>query len=1063
MSIKKILQPKLILTVLFSLSFSIYYYFDNYERAVEIQKSKLFIAATGIKYTLTNGYLEKAINGTATNEEFEVLNEKLSRYAKDLEVEYVYAFIYREQKFKFIVNSTTVVDYQVNLENDVYKEYTPTNNSLRESLETKKVIYTRVDDKWGSFNSIVLPFELESGEVILFGVDIKVTELVKQKSQILINTILLFILLCLLLFSSIKLVLFLFKFKKFPYKGLSIFEHIVVIFFATILTAVLSFYFYKYKEELYFSKIDSKIYSTAIAMDFILPQDFHDKVETMSKEEHQKNIDPLTKYAIEVGVEYLYTMVEKDGMFFYSISSTNPKDLEKGTLTEFMEPWPQIENEVREAFYTGQILYRIETGLRWGDFRNIFIPIKKEFGRGYALGSDYPLKDVYGFKFGNLIQTGFVSVLIFFPVLSLVYEIVYAILQSISNLKKTRFVSLKLKMTFFISTVILLSIGILSYIFFVNGKKIIQDKTLEMCKSLASNIGTIAREDLLLDSTYESTNKALSEFGKNSIENIHTVYLINAYGKYVADLTKTKKGQYAPESEIQYIQTLSDIEMKEEYSIKSRKQYLRFTSPVFIEYKGKTIRIGATIFEYDKEKLYEPVYEVQKIIFYTGVILLILVILVTYLLSNYVTKPLLYLTEGTKIIAKGDLDYVLNISSNDEVGILSKRFNEMTLNLRKSYDELEVKVNQRTFELSKTQATLTSVLETAPIILFATDSTGLITLCEGKALSHIGIQRGQAVGISFFELFEDKLEALEAARTALSGKNLIVVEHLEKNTFEVNFNTLYDSENNIVGFVSTYFDITENIKSQEAIREERDKSEKLLLNILPSKIASELKLNGSVKPILYKSVTVIFTDFKGFTKIASHMSPEELLNKLDMIFLQFDQICERRKIEKLKTIGDAYMCAGGLPDINNSHPIDACLAALEMQNFMNETKEIIEQISGEKFWDMRLGIHTGEVIAGIIGKTKFAYDVWGDAVNTASRMESNGDIGKINISDTTFEIVKDYFECDYRGKIEAKNKGMIDMYFLKRLKPNFSRDERGIAPNEKFMEIYTSKFFPIDN
>jgi class 3 adenylate cyclase len=186
------------------------------------------------------------------------------------------------------------------------------------------------------------------------------------------------------------------------------------------------------------------------------------------------------------------------------------------------------------------------------------------------------------------------------------------------------------------------------------------------------------------------------------------------------------------------------------------------------------------------------------------------------------------------------------------------------------------------------------------------------------------------------------------------------------------------------------------------------------------------------------------------------MLPEDLLEKLGMIFLQFDQICERRNIEKLKTIGDAYMCAGGLPEINATHPIDSCLAAIEMQNFMNETKSIIEQISGEEFWDMRLGIHTGTVVAGVIGKTKFAYDVWGDAVNTASRMESNGSIGKINISDSTYRQIKDFFECEYRGKIEAKNKGMIDMYFLLRIKPELSRDARGIIPNEKFFELYKS-------
>ena len=129
---------------------------------------------------------------------------------------------------------------------------------------------------------------------------------------------------------------------------------------------------------------------------------------------------------------------------------------------------------------------------------------------------------------------------------------------------------------------------------------------------------------------------------------------------------------------------------------------------------------------------------------------------------------------------------------------------------------------------------------------------------------------------------------------------------------------------------------------------------------------------------------------------------------------------------------------------------------LEMQHFMNETKSIVEQISGGEFWDMRLGIHTGTVVAGVIGKTKFAYDVWGDAVNTASRMESNGSIAKINISDATYNSVKDFFECEYRGKIEAKNKGMIDMYFLLRIKPELSRDREGFIPNELFFESYNN-------
>ncbi|MEM7181663.1 MAG: adenylate/guanylate cyclase domain-containing protein [Spirochaetota bacterium] len=244
-------------------------------------------------------------------------------------------------------------------------------------------------------------------------------------------------------------------------------------------------------------------------------------------------------------------------------------------------------------------------------------------------------------------------------------------------------------------------------------------------------------------------------------------------------------------------------------------------------------------------------------------------------------------------------------------------------------------------------------------------------------------------------------------------------------------------------------------KAKEEAEREKEKSEKLLLNILPKAVANELKENGQVIPVAFPSVTILFTDFKGFTSIASKMTPSKLLESLEGIFFQFDTICDRLHIEKLKTIGDAYMCASGIPVANHTHPIDICLAALQLQNFMKTLKEVKETIAGEEFWDMRLGVHTGPVVAGVVGKSRFAYDIWGDAVNIAARMESNGEAGKINISKNTYNLVKIFFNCEYRGKLPAKNKGMIDMYFLTRLKPEFSEDEDGILPNEEFYQIYS--------
>jgi class 3 adenylate cyclase len=239
----------------------------------------------------------------------------------------------------------------------------------------------------------------------------------------------------------------------------------------------------------------------------------------------------------------------------------------------------------------------------------------------------------------------------------------------------------------------------------------------------------------------------------------------------------------------------------------------------------------------------------------------------------------------------------------------------------------------------------------------------------------------------------------------------------------------------------------------EAAELERAKSEKLLLNILPKDVALELKEKGFAEPVLFENVSVMFTDFKGFTTIAETLSPQELIKDLDACFVQFDKISERFNLEKLKTIGDSYMCAGGIPKRNKTHAIDCCLAALEIQSFMNMMKKLKEE-KGFPYWELRLGIHTGPLIAGVIGERKFAYDVWGDTVNTASRMESSGTPGKVNISYTTYELVKDFFHCEYRGEVNAKNKGVVKMYYLERIKSEYAKDEMGLMPNGKFWEMY---------
>lgn len=213
------------------------------------------------------------------------------------------------------------------------------------------------------------------------------------------------------------------------------------------------------------------------------------------------------------------------------------------------------------------------------------------------------------------------------------------------------------------------------------------------------------------------------------------------------------------------------------------------------------------------------------------------------------------------------------------------------------------------------------------------------------------------------------------------------------------------------------------------ISKEKKRSEELLLNILPEEVAEELKAKGSAEAQLIDEVTVLFTDFKGFTAISEKLTPKELVHDLNDCFSAFDRIMEKYGMEKIKTIGDSYMAAGGLPTANHTHAIDAINAAIEIRDFIAKGKE--EKLAeGLPYFEIRIGIHTGPVVAGIVGVKKFAYDIWGDTVNTASRMESSGEAGKINISESTYKLVKDKFNCTPRGKITAKGKGEIEMYFV---------------------------------
>ena len=224
----------------------------------------------------------------------------------------------------------------------------------------------------------------------------------------------------------------------------------------------------------------------------------------------------------------------------------------------------------------------------------------------------------------------------------------------------------------------------------------------------------------------------------------------------------------------------------------------------------------------------------------------------------------------------------------------------------------------------------------------------------------------------------------------------------------------------------------EVVAEKKEVEIQKKRSDELLLNILPEEVADELKAKGSAAAKYFDEVTVLFTDFKNFTTVAEKLSAEELVGEINYCYSEFDKIISKYGIEKIKTIGDAYMCAGGLPVPNKTNAEDTVKAAIEIRDLMlRESEKRIA--AGKSFFEIRIGLNTGPVVAGIVGIKKFAYDIWGDTVNTAARLETSSEAGKVNISGSTYELVKDKFKCTYRGRIPAKNKGEIDMFFVEKI------------------------------
>jgi class 3 adenylate cyclase len=256
----------------------------------------------------------------------------------------------------------------------------------------------------------------------------------------------------------------------------------------------------------------------------------------------------------------------------------------------------------------------------------------------------------------------------------------------------------------------------------------------------------------------------------------------------------------------------------------------------------------------------------------------------------------------------------------------------------------------------------------------------------------------------------------------------------------------------IIAFI-IYRNSFQKTRINKILDKQKDQIEHLLLNILPKEVAFELQTSGVSKPRQYNEVSILFTDFKGFTSIADKLSPTELVEDLNECFIEFDNIIEQYNLEKIKTIGDSYMCAGNLPSPDAEHVYKIVKAALAIQAFM-ENHNLRRKDKGLQPWEIRIGLHVGPVVAGVVGKKKYAYDIWGSAVNIASRMESNGTPGKVNVSADTYLLIKHRFNCTYRGKLSAKNLGDMDMYYVENEKTEPDLSELADASKEGLSMIH---------
>ncbi|MCI4666766.1 MAG: tetratricopeptide repeat protein [Bacteroidia bacterium] len=355
---------------------------------------------------------------------------------------------------------------------------------------------------------------------------------------------------------------------------------------------------------------------------------------------------------------------------------------------------------------------------------------------------------------------------------------------------------------------------------------------------------------------------------------------------------------------------------------------------------------------------------------------------------------------------------------------LKRTLLEIDTNIRTASDLMQSSLSAKEFERELKQ--VSENIETVQDSLNTAIETNEVLLNEKEYLELEGAKKEAEL-----KLVEDQRKLVEKEKERLEA--VLTLREVERRNYQI---ILISGV--FVGILLLWIALTmwqralERKKSQKEIQDEKERADKLLVNILPEKIADELKEKELVEPVEHPKVTILFTDFKGFTRLAAGMSPKELLEHLEYAFHHFDNITTKYGLEKIKTIGDAYMAVGGLVKEDPYQGINSVAAGMEMQEFMKNWN-VQQRQKGEPEWHLRVGIHTGKVVAGVIGKKKFAYDVWGDDVNVAARMESASDPGRVNISEATYAEVAPFVKVEPKRTVPIKNRGEVGMYFIERI------------------------------